>query len=172
MKGLTLIEILVATVIFTILIFAVFQVMEVGRSSWFRADVVVELRQEIIKTFMRMESELKETRPAQISLGSGTSGSSLTFKIPQDNNGDGTILDASGNIEWSGNITYALNGANQITRTASGLTSILANNVVSLQFTRPTSPVNILQIDITVRKTSVLGTQLQDTGQIMIKMRN
>jgi len=172
MKGLTLIEILVATVISTILIFAVFQVMEVGRSSWFRADVVVELRQEIIKTFMRMESELKETRPAQISLGSGTSGSSLTFKIPQDNNGDGTILDASGNIEWSGNITYALNGANQITRTASGLTSILANNVVSLQFTRPTSPVNILQIDITVRKTSVLGTQLQDTGQIMIKMRN
>ena len=137
-----------------------------------RGDVVVELRQEIIKTFMRMESELKETRPAQISLGSGTSGSSLTFKIPQDNNGDGTILDASGNIEWSGNITYALNGANQITRTASGLTSILANNVVSLQFTRPTSPVNILQIDITVRKTSVLGTQLQDTGQIMIKMRN
>jgi len=172
MKGLTLIEILVATVISTILIFAVFQVMEVGRSSWLRGDVVVELRQEIIKTFMRMESELKETRPAQISLGSGTSGSSLTFKIPQDNNGDGTILDASGNIEWSGNITYALNGANQITRTASGLTSILANNVVSLQFTRPTSPVNILQIDITVRKTSVLGTQLQDTGQIMIKMRN
>jgi prepilin-type N-terminal cleavage/methylation domain-containing protein len=172
MKGFTLVEILVATAIFTILILAGFQVMEVGRSFWFTGDVTVELRQEIIKAFMRMEAELKETRPAQISLGSGTSSSSLTFKIPQDNNGDGTILDASGNIEWSGDITYALNGANQITRTASDITTIIANNVISLMFTRPTSPVNILQIDITVRKASAIGRQQQDSGQIMIKMRN
>ena len=172
MKGFTLVEILVSTVILTILILAAFQVMETGRSSWFTGDVSVQLRQEIIKTFMRMERELKETRASQISLGSGASSSSLTFRIPQDNNGDGTILDAFGNVEWSGNITYAVNGSNQITRTASGLTTIIANNVINLQFTRPISPVNILRIDITVQKTSALGRIMQDTGQIMIKMRN
>lgn len=172
MRGFTLVEILVSCAIFTILILATFQLMEVGRSSWFTTDVTVELRQEIIKTFMRMERELKETRPAQISLGSGTSSSFLTFRIPQDNNNDGTILDTSGNIEWSGDITYALNSASQITRTALGVTSIIANNVLSLQFTRPLTPINILQIDISVGKTSASRRQQQDSGQIMVKMRN
>jgi len=172
MKGFTLVEILFVSLIFTLLILAAFQLMETGRSSYFTGDVSVQLRQEIIKTFMRMERELKETRPSQINLGSGTSSSSLTFRIPQDNDGDGTILNSSGNVEWSGNITYALNSSHQITRTASGLTTIIANNVINLQFTRPISPVNILQIDITVQKTSALGRLRQDSDQIIIKMRN
>ena len=172
MKGFTLIEVLFGVAIFLILILAIFAVMNVGIGAWFTGDVSVELRQEIIRAFTAMEKELKETRPAQISLTIGTSSPSLTFKIPQDNNNDGTILDSFGNIEWSGNITYALNGANEITRTASGVTSVLAHNVVNLQFSRPTSPVNLLQIDITARKVSAQGKTVQDAGQIMIKMRN
>jgi len=172
MKGFTLIEVLFGVAIFLILILAIFAVMNVGIGAWFTGDVSVELRQEIIMAFTAMEKELKETRPAQISLTIGTSSPSLTFKIPQDNNNDGTILDSFGNIEWSGNITYALNGANEITRTASGVTSVLAHNVVNLQFSRPTSPVNLLQIDITARKVSAQGKTVQDAGQIMIKMRN
>ncbi len=172
MKGFTLMEIIFAVAIFLLLILAIFAVMGVGRGAWFTGDVSVQLRQEIIRAFTTMERELKETRPAEISLTIGTSSSSLTFKIPQDNNNDGTILDSFGNIEWSGNITYALNGANEITRTASDLTSVLAHNIVNLQFSRPTSPVNLLQIDITAQKVSVQGRTVQDTGQITIKMRN
>lgn len=172
MKGFSLTELLISVSILVILIFASFAAMNTGRSAWLTADESVQLRQEIIKIFMRMEKELKETRPAQTSLTIGSSSPSLTFKMPQDNNGDGTVLDAFANVEWSGDITYARNGNNQITRTASGSTDVLANNVVSLLFTRPTSPTNILQIDITVRKTTVTGRQLQDIGQIMIKMRN
>ncbi len=171
MKGFTLIELLVAVGVFLILILAIFAVMGVGRGAWFTGDVSVELRQEIIKAFMTMEKELRETRPSRIrGLRSGESNSSLTFIIPQENNG--TILDAFGNILWSGDITYALNGANQITRNASGVTNILANNIVTLNFTRPDSPLNILQIDITARKTSLTGRLTQDAGQIIIKMRN
>jgi prepilin-type N-terminal cleavage/methylation domain-containing protein len=172
LTGFTLIEILFGVAIFSILILAIFAVMNVGIGAWFSSDVSVQLRQEIIKAFTKMEKELKETRPAQISLTIGTSSSSLTFKIPHDNNNDGTILDSFGNIEWSGNIMYALNGANEITRTASGVTSVLARNVVNLQFSRPTSPVNLLQIDITARKVSTQRRTIQDTGQITTKMRN
>jgi len=172
MRGFSLVEILVSLVIVSILIFALFSVMEVGRNSWFNADTSVQLRQEIIRAFMTMERELKETRPAQISLTSGSSSSLLTFKIPQDNNGDATILDASGNVEWSGNIVYALNGSGQITRTASGVTSILAQNVTGLLFTRPSSALDILQIDITAQKNSDQGRMMQDAGQIIVKMRN
>ena len=119
-----------------------------------------------------MERELKETRPAQTSLASGSSSASLTFRIPQDTDGDGTILDSLGNIEWSPQITYALNGSHQITRTASGATTVMANNISVLQFTRPLSPVNILQVDITASKNTTFGRQIQDLGQITFEMRN
>ncbi|OGX15703.1 MAG: hypothetical protein A2166_02945 [Omnitrophica WOR_2 bacterium RBG_13_41_10] len=173
MKGFTLIEILVAVSIFSILIFAVFAVMDVGRSAWFTADVSAELRQELIKTFTRMERELKETAPAQTDLSSNSSSPSLTFSVPQDNDGDGTILNSTGNVEWSGSITYALNTNNQITRTASGVTTILANNITALLFTRPASSSdNLLQINITAQRRSAIGRVAQDNGQITIKMRN
>jgi len=173
MKGLTLTEMLIASTIFTLLALGTFQVMDIGRGAWFTGDTSVELRQEIIKAFSRMERELKETRPAQITLGSGTQAASLTFKTPQDNDANGTILDSLGNIEWSPNIVYALNGSGQITRTTTaGVTTILANNVITLLFTRPVTPLNILQIEIIVRKTSPTNKILQDSGIILIKMRN
>ena len=172
MRAFSLVEVLVSLIIVSILVFALFSVMDVGSNSWFSADASVQLRQEIIKVFMTMERELKETRPAQINLTSGSSSSSLTFKIPQDNDGDSTILDASGNVEWSGNIVYALNGSGQIIRTASGSSSILAQNIASLQFSRPSSALDIIQIDITAQKNSDQGRLMQDAGQIIVKMRN
>lgn len=171
-KGLTLIEILITSAILILLILAVFQVMETGRSTVFTGDLTVQLRQEIIRSFMRMERELKEARPALVSVTSGNSSSSITFRVPQDINGDGTVLDDFGIIEWSPDITYALNGTGQITRVSSGVTNIIANDITNLQFSRPVSPVNILQIDMTVRKISSAGRQLQDTGQLVVEMRN
>ncbi|MFA6378348.1 MAG: prepilin-type N-terminal cleavage/methylation domain-containing protein [Candidatus Omnitrophota bacterium] len=172
LTGFTLVEILIAVSILTALILAAFQLMDVGRSSWFTNNISVELRQDIIKAFASMEKELKETRPSLVSLGAGDTSTILTFKIPQDIDGNGTILNSSGIIEWSDNILYARNSSGQIIRTTPTATTILANNVTALQFTRPVSPLNLLQIDMTVQKTSASGQQLQDTGQIIIKMRN
>ena len=174
MKGFTLLEILVACAIFIVLIFAVFQVMEAGRSSWFTGDVSVELRQQIIKTFTLMGKELMGTAPAQISLGSGNNSNSLNFKLPQRDNNNHVVLGSNGKIVWASaanSITYALAGS-QITRTASGTTRVLANNVTSLQFSRPAAPLDILQINVMVSKRAVTGRQLQDSGEIQIKMRN
>lgn len=171
-KGFTILEMMIAASIFLILMAAIFMMMDVGRGSWFIGDASVELRQEIIKAFMTMERELRETGQSQINLAGGSSSPTLTFRLPQDNNGDGTILDAAGEVEWSGPVTYALNGSNQVTRTMGGQTTILANNIVNLQFSRPLSPVDILQIDITARKTTATRRQIQEDDQIIIKMRN
>ena len=172
MKGFTITEILIATCIFLVLVLALFQSLDISRSLWFTDEVSVELRREIIKTFTSMERELQGARPALTNLASGTSSANLTFSVPQDNDGDGTILDATGNIEWSPQITYALNGSHQITRTTSGNTTIIANNISTLLFTRPLSPVNIMQIDITATKNTAFGRQIQDIGEISIEMRN
>lgn len=172
MKGFALVEILVAASIFLIATFAVYSVMDAGKSAWFSGDVSAEIRQEMIKAFMRMEKELKGTRPAEMSLAIDTSSPSITFKMPQDIDDDGTILDSLGRVEWSGDITYALNGNGEITRTAAGLTSVVAHNITDLQFTRPETPVNVLRIDIAAQKTSAAGKISSDSGQIIIKTRN
>ena len=171
MRGFTLVEILVTSVVLAVLIVSLFLVLSIGQRSWLSADVTIQLRQEIARGIINMGQELKETSPAKINLTLNNSSNSITFKIPQDINGDGSVVDASGNIEWSSNITYALNSANQVTRAVSaGSTTILANNVTSLQFSRIQN--EVLRINITAAKTSNAGQLLQDTGQIIITLRN
>lgn len=172
-KGFTFIEIIVVVSIFSILMLAAYAVMDVGRSAWFNSGAASDLRMEIIKTFMRMAREIKNTGITQINLTAGNSSPSLTFKIPQDNDLDGTILDSSGNKEWSNDIIYAFNGGTkQITRTVLGNATVLANDIIALQFTRPVATASLLQIDITAQKKSVIGRVLTEIGQITIKMRN
>lgn len=170
-KGLTLIEILVVVGVFLILVFASFLVMGTGRSSWFTADTSAKLRQEVMRAFMVMERDLKQTRPAWIDLTTGNTSATLNFNIPRDIDGNGTVLDAFGAVEPSPQITYALVG-NQITRTISGVTTVIANDIFSLQFTRPVTPLNIIQVDITARRISGARRTMQETGQIIVKMRN
>lgn len=168
----TLVETLLAVSILTFLILSAFYALDIGRRSWFANDASIELRDDIIKALAAMEKELRNTRPSQIDLGAGSSSASLTFTTPQDNDGNGTILNSFGDVEWSANITYARNQDNQLIRTTSGATSILANNVTSILFSRPISPLDLLQVDIAVQRDSASGQPLQDMGQIIIQMRN
>lgn len=172
-KGFSLIEILFAVSIFSILILAAYAVLDTTRSAWFVGEVSGDLRQNILRSFMRMETELKETSPGQVNLAIGNSNSTFTFKVPQDRDLDGTNLDSEGNIEWSDNITYALDlDSNQIKRVASGTSVVIANNIVALQFSRPVVSSARLQIDITARKNTLNKRDIQEAGQIIIKMRN
>ena len=181
LTGFTLVEVLVAACIFFILVGTAFVVMDAGISSWFAGDIETNIRREIIKAIIPMERELKSTRAAQTNLASGTSSDTITFSVPQDNDADGTILDAQASIEWSSDadaaapwtITYSLNGNNEIIKTTStGGVSVLARHISSLLFTRPISPVNVLQVDIGAAAQNTKGRVYNDVGQIIIKMRN
>lgn len=173
MKAFTLVEILVAVCIFFILIGAAFLVLNTGVSAWLAGDVEVQLRRELVKAITPMEKELKLTRAAQTNLASGTTSNTITFAIPADIDNDGTILDSTGQVEWSPDlVTYSLNANGEIVRTTAAGTTILARNITSLQFTRPVSPVNILQVDISARKQNIKGRVFTDISQFIIKMRN
>jgi len=123
---------------------------------------------------MPMVRELRQTAPAQISLTEGASGSSITFKKPQDDDlpPDGVVVDNIGNIEWGQNIVYARDGAGQLTRTSGGITSVIAPNIATLQFSRPVGEDALIQIDITVQRTDAQGNLYQDAEQAIVKMRN
>jgi type II secretory pathway component PulJ len=171
-KGITILEMFIAISILLLLISSAFSLLTRSRDTWLTGEARIALRQELMKTVVQMEKELKQTRPSKINLSIASSSSSISFKTPQDNDNDTTVLDSSGNVEWSGNITYLRNNANQLVRNMSGTASILANNISALQFTRPSSPDDILQINITARKTTATQRVIQDTETILVKMRN
>jgi len=176
-RGYTVIEVLISTVVISILIIASFAVLNVGRSSWFKGDVQSELRKEMIRGFMAMERELRETRPAEQSVPFGEARTTITFKIPLDSaDADSTILDSNGIIEWSGNIVYSLNGSNEIIRSdSSGTPRVLARGISNLQFSRtrnPALPQDLIIINITGQKASGTGEIATQTGQLIVRMRN
>ena len=172
MKGLTIFEVLVAVLVFSIIAMALGYAVVAGKSALLISDLPTQLRQNVLFAIMPMVRELRQTAPAKINLGEGASSNSVTFKIPHDNNADGVVVDNIGNIEWGGNITYARNGAGQLTRTSGVVTSVIAPNIATLQFSRPTGEDALIQIDLIVQKADALGRLYQDTEQAIVKMRN
>ncbi len=172
MKGLTLFEVLVSILIFSIIALGLSSAIVVGKNALFVSDIPTQLRQNVLFALMPMARELRQTAPAKINLSEGTSSSTITFKIPHDNNADGVVVDNVGSVEWGSDITYVRDGLNQLTRTQDGVTKVIAPNVTTLQFSRPVGEDALIQIDLTVSKTDGQGNLYQDSEQAVIKMRN
>ncbi|MDD5059738.1 MAG: prepilin-type N-terminal cleavage/methylation domain-containing protein [Candidatus Omnitrophica bacterium] len=170
-KGLTLIEILAAILIFSIIMIAIGLTVVAGKNSLFTSDTPTKLRQNLLFSIMSISRELRETAPARTNLAAGASSNSITFQVPFDNNADGVVVDAVGNIEWGANITYSLNAANQLIRTQGANLSIIASDITGLQFNRPIAEDRIIQVDITAQRTDGTGNW-QDSEQVILKMRN
>ncbi len=168
MKGLTLVEVLVTSVVLAVLIVALFLVLNIGQRSWIQGDANIQLQQEIARAVVVISRELKETAPKKVRIQA----SSITFNVPQDLNGDTSVVDADGYIEWSPDIIYSLNGSNQITRSFNGATSIVANNISALQFSFVPNEEAVIQLNLTASKTSDTGKLVQDSGQAVVKVRN
>lgn len=174
MRGLSLVEVLITVFIFFLIFMASFAVLSAGKGSWYTGDVEVEINQEIRKGLLTMSRELRQSRSSVINtvLPDGNYYNSIIFRVPEDVDSDGDVIDASGSVEWSADITYSLNANNQIIRAISGNSAVLANNISDLQFRRPAGSPDIVEIYITAQKASVLGRTLSCDIMSSIKMRN
>jgi len=164
-----LLEVLVTTLIMSIIMGALFVVLSIGQRSWFSGDATIELRDQTVKALATMDREISATGTGRINLAIGESSPFLTFWLP-DASGDGVVIDAGGSIEWTGPITYSVNASSQVIRSFLGTDTVLGNDITALLFTRTEN--RLMQVDVTAQKESAAGQQIQDVEQAVIKIRN
>ena len=163
-----------ALVIFSVIAMGFGYAVVAGKSSLLVSDIPTKLRQDVLFALLPMVKELRQSAPSKVSVTEGTSSNTITFKIPHDDDTppDGVPVDTIGNVEWGPDITYARDGVGRLIRTYSGVSSVVASNITSLQFTRPAGNDAIIQIDITAARADGQGTLYQDAEQVIVKMRN
>ncbi len=153
-RGFTLIELMIVTGILSIIVVAIFAVLEMGRKSWYLGTDKIEVQQN---ARLAVDYMVKELRQAKIIL---TGTESIRFNLPAGASG-GSTLWGTDEIEYLRD-TGDLNSdgeTNQILRRiidSSDAPKVIANNITSVQFTQPT--VEEVKITLTAQKQSFLDT--------------
>ncbi len=157
-----------------------------GTSSlWWTSTTQAQVRSDVQQSVSRMAAELRSaTRaaagsPPNAVVPATPGNTTITFYLPADADGDGTIVDAIGNIEWdlANAIQYNYVAASrQIQRVRAGQTTILANNVTSVTFdaanTDATLAPNEMRITLAMQKTTPQGRTVSASSIATVKLRN
>jgi len=169
MKGLTIFEVLVSVLIFSIIALGLGSAVVVGKGALSVSDIPTQLRQNVLFAIMSMSRELRQAdaKESEITIVKGEPSDSIKFRIPHDNDvpPDGFVVDDIGDIEWSQYITYSCNGGQLMRTLGAGMPLMIAPNITSLKFNRLSGA--LIQIDITAQKSGNL-----DIEQAIVKMRN
>lgn len=113
--GFTLVEVMIVSFLFIIIMGGVLSILSVSRYSWYQTDVEIELQQDLRKAITRVTKELRESGFDSVGIamvaiqdGAGVNSSDiLSFYVPVDYDNDGDIVDASGNIQWGAPTLWA-----------------------------------------------------------------
>lgn len=171
--GFSLVEVMVVIAIFSVIGGAIMSFLLIGGASWHSGDAQVQASEEVRKGMSAMVRELRQTRTSTITgvPADGLYYNSIIFRIPSDIDGDGDVITSTGSVEWSNPIQYSLNNG-QLLRTISGTTTVLANNIMELQFRREEMVPDVLEISLRAQKTTLEGRVIQMNLKCKIKMRN
>jgi len=141
LTGVTLVELLVSIVVVVIItgvlfgiLFGMLNISDLGSEG-------SKLQQQAREAMRFMITELKSSNKDKIILSTGPYSPTISFYLPQDIDGDGTIINSTtGNIEWNPNLyTYDKQissfGIGQLVRSGGGEPNrILASYVDSILF--------------------------------------
>lgn len=170
-QGFTLLEIIIAVFLFSIISAAIFSVLATARNSLSAGESQISVQQACRNGLDAMIKELRQTSASTIPdvPSDGTSYSAITFQIPAS-------LSATG-ITWSSSIRYSLGGLNgkQLIRTQSGSQRILGNNISAVSFNRSAANPNVVNISITAQKNTFPGftaRQSTITFNSQVRIRN
>ncbi|MFC1594219.1 PilW family protein [Candidatus Omnitrophota bacterium] len=172
-RATTMPELMMAIAIFTVITLAVFVSFMVGNNSWQLNSVQIELQQELRKATTWLTRELRQSGVWYdidgISVDDdGAVDASITFRVSN------SVDNATGLIIWSDAITYSIGGANldQIIRQDSVDTSIIANRIDTLEFTRSATEANVVSVHIVVEGNTATGRTITMETVFDVRLRN
>ena len=174
MKGLTIFEVLVSILIFSIIATGLGYAVVAGKSALLVSDIPTQLRGNVLFAIMSMARELRQAVPSKTVPNAEESSNSITFQVARYN-------ETTGAIAYGQPITYQCNGCSstvpgQLTRTSGGITSVITPNIVTppppiYLFSRKDVENGLIIIDINAQKADGQGNHA-DREQAIIKMRN
>ncbi len=143
-SGFTLFEVLIASAISMVTIGLMLGIYMAGNDFWEIKKSQAELQAQARIALDQMSSELKRTTRTStqnpspnLDIPSQPNNKNIDFCLPADNDEDGLITDAAGNIEWGTNnvIKYQyIPGQRELRRLEKGNIKILASDVSSVEF--------------------------------------
>lgn len=170
-KGFTLVEIIIAAFLFSIISAAIFSVLATGRNSLSAGESQISVQQACRNSLDAMVKELRQAGALTISdvPANGANYTSITFQIPVSISETGPA--------WSANIRYSLGGLNgmQLLRAQSGNQRVMGNNISAVSFNRSAANPNVVNISITAQKNTFPGFTARQTTITLVsqvKLRN
>ena len=175
-RGFSLVEVTVASAMAASMCLGLTLVMQGGNKIAQTNNDQMSTSFELRRGINSVAPDLVRTRSDQLWRPAGGGGwaawanndlaayNSIRFRVPQDLDGNGTVLDAAGVLEWSPNFfNFELGGANgreiqRVERTAAGVEVSrrgLAYGVTALTFRRWPGATSVLEVSITVERGAV-----------------
>lgn len=181
-RGITLVELMIALVIFLLVSGAVVLAIFSAQRSLSTGSGQVVLTVELRKSLDRMARELVESGASHIQrpLANGVWDTVLAFQVPKYRDSDGTVvLNADGTIaEWSNLVTYQLGTENRAFRIVAPsapdpeVREVLASHITELRFRRDSLRADVVEIQMTASTITEHGQVMSRTMGTQIKVRN
>ncbi len=176
-RGFLLVEMVVALGIVALISGLLVLALRMNQQSWEVADAYLTTSNELRRGMQAISRELASANNASLNIpADGNWYPGLTFRVPEDLDGNGTVLDSNGVLELSSVIQYSLGGSDgaQIMRSQAGVTNrVLSDGVTSLLFRRQTANPRVVEISVAVQRQSGTGDfPNQATTATRIRVRN
>lgn len=177
-RGFTLLEILIVAAILGLVAVGMTTVVLAAQRSWENGSGELFLSSQLRGALGQMTREVSACPVDQMAkpAANGNWDTTVIFRIPQDQNADGSVLDASGNIvEWSVWLRYLLGAGNLLQRklntTPQVTYQMIAGNILAVQFRRQPATPDVVEIEVTAT-TQKSGRILTRAVSNRVKLRN
>ena len=168
-SGLTLVEVLITVLVYSVVIAASYSVLTSGILTWQVNNVKVELQQELRKAMDWMMMDLRQAGASSIDdvAVSNTWSTVITFSIANGVSG--------GITTWTTDkIKYYLGGTGGtlLKRQYGAATRDIAQNITVFQVRRPVSAPNTVEVNLQAQKQTTRGNTVQLDQSFVVKLRN
>ena len=175
-EGFTLLEVIVATAISTIIVFGAFGILQVSNRQLQIIHTVMSLQEGPREALFKMAQEIHKIVDLGTADAEGIERSdTIDFIVPVPEPDASTLVDANYAPRWASDVQYVLDpNSRQILRISEDLTTsetkqaVLANDDTSLEFSRASATPGLITITIEAQKTLSNGETIPQNPIRMI----